>query len=153
MIGKRWLLSGIMAGLAILASVPASAGDIKITIPRHSKLTPVQRLNREGVEAIRQHKYSKAESLFYKAYLLDPDDPFTLNNLGYISEMQGEIDRAQRFYSLAAEQSSDAVIDRSALQRNEPLQCCGPCQPPSLELWCDPGQGFSCGDMVAEIHG
>src|SRR5438270_6984084 len=114
MIGKRWLLSGIMAGLAILASVPASAGDIKITIPRHSKLTPVQRLNREGVEAIRQHKYSKAESLFYKAYLLDPDDPFTLNNLGYISEMQGDIDRAQRFYSLAAEQSSDAVIDRAS---------------------------------------
>src|SRR5215471_7248006 len=119
MIGKNWLVLGMMAGFAILASAPANAGDIKITIPRHSKLTPVQRLNREGVEALRRHRYSKAESLFYKAYLLDPDDPFTLNNLGYISEMQGNIDRAQRFYSLAAEQSTDAVVDRASAKRVE----------------------------------
>ena len=85
--------------------------DLKITIPRRSKLTPVQRLNREGVEAIRKHKFSKAEQLFYKAYLFDPGDAFTLNNLGYISELQGQIDRAQRFYALAAEQSTEAVVD------------------------------------------
>jgi Flp pilus assembly protein TadD len=97
----------------------AQAGDLKITIPRHSPLTPVQRLNREGVEALRKHNYSKAEQLFYKAYLFDPDDAFTLNNLGYISELQGQIDRAQRFYALAAEQSSDAVIDRASVRRVE----------------------------------
>jgi Flp pilus assembly protein TadD len=97
----------------------AHAGDLKITIPRHSPLTPVQRLNREGVEALRKHNYSKAEQLFYKAYLFDPDDAFTLNNLGYISELQGQIDRAQRFYALAAEQSSDAVIDRASVRRVE----------------------------------
>jgi Flp pilus assembly protein TadD len=76
-------------------------------------------LNREGVEAIRKHNYAKAEQLFYKAYLFDPDDAFTLNNLGYISELQGQIDRAQRFYSLAAEQSSEAVIDRASARRVE----------------------------------
>jgi Flp pilus assembly protein TadD len=95
----------------------AEAGDLKITIPRRSKLTPVQRLNREGVEAVRKHEYSKAEERFYKAYLLDTDDAFTLNNLGYISELQGQIDRAERFYALAAEQSSDAVIDRASTRR------------------------------------
>jgi Flp pilus assembly protein TadD len=79
----------------------------------------VQRLNREGVEAVRKHNYSKAEQLFYKAYLFDPDDPFTLNNLGYISELQGQIDRAQRFYELAAGQSSDAVVDRASARRVE----------------------------------
>ena len=89
----------------------AFAGDIRINIPRRSKLTPVQRLNREGVEAIRKHNYAKAEQLFYKAYLFDPDDAFTLNNLGYISEMQGQLDRAERFYELATEQSSTAVVD------------------------------------------
>lgn len=119
MIGKNWLVIATIGLAAILPSPRANAGDIKITIPRHSKLTPVQRLNREGVEAIRQRKYSKAEGLFYKAYLLDPGDPFTLNNLGYISEMQGEIDRAQRFYSLAAEQATDAVIDRASAKRVE----------------------------------
>jgi Flp pilus assembly protein TadD len=113
----------------------AFAGDIKINIPRRSKLTPVQRLNREGVEAVRKHNYAKAEQLFYKAYLFDPDDAFTLNNLGYISEMQGQLDRAERFYELAAEQSSTAVVDLASTKdmkgrpmkdavavMNEPLQ-------------------------------
>src|SRR6516225_12466958 len=91
----------------------AWASDIKITLPRHSELTPVQRLNREGVEAIRKHQYDKAEGIFYKAYLYDPADPFTLNNLGYISELQGDLERSQKFYGLAAEQASNASIDRS----------------------------------------
>jgi tetratricopeptide (TPR) repeat protein len=118
MLGKRWLLIGFVGIVATgFASRCACAGDLKITIPRRSTLTPVQRLNREGVDAVRKHKYSKAEQLFYKAYLFDPDDAFTLNNLGYISELQGQIDRAQRFYALAAEQSSEAVIDRASMKR------------------------------------
>ncbi|MGC1871510.1 MAG: tetratricopeptide repeat protein [Acidobacteriaceae bacterium] len=87
--------------------------DIRITIPRRSELTPVQRLNREGVDAVRKHDYEKAEALFYKAYLYDAADPFTLNNLGYISELQGKLDRAQKFYKLASEQGSTARIDLS----------------------------------------
>ena len=116
---KRWLVIGFVGMLTGLGSRSAQAGDLKITIPKRSTLTPVQRLNREGVEAIRKHNYAKAEQLFYKAYLFDPDDAFTLNNLGYISELQGQIDRAQRFYSLAAEQSSEAVIDRASARRVE----------------------------------
>ena len=115
MLWKRCILIGLVAIFARLAQ----AGDIKITIPKRSQLTPVQRLNREGVEAIRKHKFSKAEQLFYKAYLFDPDDPFTLNNLGYISELQGQVDRAQRYYALAGEQSSEAVIDRASAKRVE----------------------------------
>lgn len=95
------------------------AGDLRITIPKHSELTPVQRLNREGVEAIRKHQYDKAEAIFYKAYLYDPADPFTLNNLGYTSELQGKLDRALNFYALAAEQGCDADIDRSNAKQLE----------------------------------
>src|SRR5215831_8759182 len=105
---KRWLLAGIITAATVLGSARSYAGDWKINIPRRSKLTPVQRLNREGVEAVRKHNYKKAEQVFYKAYLFDPDDAFTLNNLGYIAELQGQIDRAQQFYAYAAEQSSDA---------------------------------------------
>src|SRR5258708_13598935 len=96
----------------------------KITVPKRSHLTPVQRLNREGVEAIRKHNYEKAETVFYKAYLLDPDDPFTLNNLGYISELKGQVDRAQRFYELAGQLATDAVIDQATAQRvhGQPLK-------------------------------
>ena len=117
---KRLLLVGLV-GFAVAGGglQSAKAGDLKITIPKRSHLTPVQRLNREGVEAVRKHNYSKAEQLFYKAYLFDPDDAFTLNNLGYISELQGQIDRAQRFYALASEQSSEAVIDRASAKRIE----------------------------------
>jgi Flp pilus assembly protein TadD len=94
-------------------SLYASAHDIKIEIPRRSHLTPVQRLNREGVEALRKHDYERAEKIFYRAYLFDPEDPFTLNNLGYISELKGQIDRAHEFYALASQQGSEAVIDRT----------------------------------------
>jgi len=93
----------------------ASAKDLKLTIPRKSDLTPVQRLNREGVDALRKNQYEKARTLFYQAYLYDPDDPFTLNNLGYIAELDGEVGRAQEYYALAAKEPTDAVIDKASM--------------------------------------
>jgi Flp pilus assembly protein TadD len=111
---KARRLVALAAIITALATYDASAGDVlKITIPRHSELTPVQRLNREGVDAVKKQQYERAATLFYKAYLYDPGDPFTLNNLGYISELQGELDRARKFYTLASEQGSNANIDRS----------------------------------------
>ena len=108
---ENWLL--LIVALASLMPA-AHAGDLKITLPRRSRLTPVQRLNQEGVEAVNKHQYEKATELFYKAYLYDPDDPFTLNNLGYIAELDGQVDRAQQFYKLASEQATDAIIARSS---------------------------------------
>ena len=92
---------------------------VAITIPVRGQFTPVQRLNREGVEAVKKRQFDKAESLFYKAYLYDPADPFTLNNLGYIAELKGQIDRAQKFYALASQQGSNANIDLSNVKRLE----------------------------------
>jgi Flp pilus assembly protein TadD len=103
--------------LTIASAQPVWARDgMTITIPRRSQLTPVQRFNREGVEAVKKHDYEKAEALFLKAYLYDPADPFTLNNLGYISELQGQLDRANRFYKLASEQGCSAEIDETNLK-------------------------------------
>lgn len=117
---SKWLLGLVVAVTAgTLCPRNARAGDLTIKIPRRSILTPVQRLNRDGVEAIRKHNFAKAEELFYKAYLFDPQNPFTLNNLGYISELQGQVDRAERFYTLAATQPSDAVVDRASTKRLE----------------------------------
>lgn len=90
------------------------AGDVRIPLPKKSKYTPVQKLNRDGVSAVEKHQYDKAKKLFYKAYLIDPDDPFTLNNLGYLAELEGDTDRAQRFYQLSSEQNSDAVVDKAS---------------------------------------
>jgi Flp pilus assembly protein TadD len=90
------------------------AADLHIKLPKRSKPTPVQQYNRDGVKAIEKRDFKKAKQLFYKAYLLDPNDPFTLNNLGYISELEGDVDRAARFYDLSAENSSEALVDRSS---------------------------------------
>src|SRR5256886_3455253 len=90
------------------------AGDLRITLPKHTNPTPVQALNQQGVNEVRKHHLEKAEKLFYRAYLIDPDDPFTLNNLGYISELEGNVERAQRYYQLAARQNSETTIDRAS---------------------------------------
>ncbi len=104
----------LAAIFVVLAADAAWAGDLRISIPKRSEMTPVQKLNRDGVEAVRKRQYRKAENLFYKAYLFDPDDPFTLNNLGYISEIEGQVDRAAKFYALASQQAGDAVIDQAS---------------------------------------
>jgi Flp pilus assembly protein TadD len=116
----------LMAVIALtsLSAAPASAKDVTVTIPLRSKLSPVQRLNREGVEAVKKHQFAKAEALFYKAYLYDPADPFTLNNLGFVSEFEGQLEQAHKFYQLAAEQSCDAHIDKSSIGslENKPMR-------------------------------
>ncbi len=125
-LNRRIIFVLVMTAGAMLGSRFAQGEDrkISISIPKRSKLTPVQRLNREGVEALQKRKYQRAEQLFYKAYLYDPADAFTLNNLGYISELKGDIDRAEKFYQLAADQSSEAVVDLASSRqaRGKPMK-------------------------------
>jgi len=102
---------------ALLLCGHGFGGDLRITLPKRSKPTPVQQLNREGVAAIEKHHFDKARTLFYKAYLIDPDDPFTLNNLGYISELEGKVEAATKYYNLASALATQAVIDRATSDR------------------------------------
>ncbi len=121
------LAGGVL--LALLLSVTSTqAADLHINIPKHTKPTPVQRLNQEGVQALAKNDTARAKRAFYHAYLLDPDDPFTLNNLGYVAELDGEIDKAQKFYDLSAANTSNAVIALSsnpALKGKEVSQVAG----------------------------
>lgn len=118
MLTRQFKLMAVIALVAGIASQAAWAADtIIIKVPRHTQWSYVQRLNREGVIAVQKHNYSKAADFFYKAYLYDPADPFTLNNLGYISELQGQSDRAGKFYKLAAEQGCTANVDLSNVKR------------------------------------
>ncbi len=123
MMAERWVT---VVAIVLVGTAHAgwSEDTLRITIPGRSEFTVVQRLNREGVDAVKKQQIEKAARLFYKAYLFDPADPFTLNNLGYISELQGNLDRARRFYSLAAEQGCKADIDRSNAKQLEgkPMQ-------------------------------
>src|SRR5579859_5994917 len=109
----RYVLAPSMLAVSLFCGVSASAQQVRIPLPKKSKFTPVQQLNRDGVAALKKHDIGKAKRLFYKAYLIDPNDPFTLNNLGYVSELEGSLDRAQRYYDQARANTSEAVIDRS----------------------------------------
>ena len=88
----------------------SNASDLKVPLPGKSEATPVQKLNREGVQELKRRHVDRAKRYFYRAYLLDPNDPFTLNNLGYVSELEGDADRALRYYELSTQSGSEAVI-------------------------------------------
>jgi Flp pilus assembly protein TadD len=110
----RYVLAlSLFCGSMLCGSVVAGAQQLRIPLPKKSKFTPVQALNRDGVAALKKNDIGKAKRLFYKAYLIDPNDPFTLNNLGYVSELEGSLDRAQRYYDQARANTSEAVIDKS----------------------------------------
>jgi Flp pilus assembly protein TadD len=109
----------LVLAFACLSAPPASSQEVRVPLPKKSKYTPVQQLNRDGVKALEKHDVAKAKHLFYKAYLLDPNDPFTLNNLGYISEIEGDLDRARRYYDEAQANTAEAVIDRSTERKLE----------------------------------
>ncbi len=115
---RSFLLPIVTLIAACLLAQPLLGQGLRVTIPKRTEATPVQKLNRDGVKEIQKHHLEKAERLFYKAYLMDPDDPFTLNNLGYISELQGKIERAQRYYELAAkENNSETVIAEASARK------------------------------------
>ena len=105
--------------LLVVQTLTGEDHTLRIPLPKKSKYTPVQQLNRDGVQALKKHDVNKAKRLFYKAYLIDPNDPFTLNNLGYVAELEGDSDRAERFYDQAQANTSDAVIERSTAKEDE----------------------------------
>lgn len=113
---KKHLFSAILLGSFVLP-LSLQAGDLRISLPKRSKPTPVQQLNQDGVRAVKKGQIDKAQKLFYRAYLLDPDDPYTLNNLGYIAELQGNAERAEKFYELASRQGSESVIADASVSK------------------------------------
>ena len=61
----------------------------------------VGRLNLQGVLAINRNDRKEAAEDFLRAYQIDPSNAFALNNLGYLSEMYGDLETAQIFYDRA----------------------------------------------------
>ena len=107
-------IPGLLAMQLLAGTSPGFAGNLQVPLPQRSVSTPSQKLNRDGVAQLKHGHREKAKRLFYRAYLLDPEDPFTLNNLGYVAELEGDADRALRYYALAARDHTDAVIDESS---------------------------------------
>jgi Flp pilus assembly protein TadD len=54
-----------------------------------------------GVFAVNQNDWATAREDFLHAYSLDPNSAFTLNNRGYVSERDGDLESAQFYYEKA----------------------------------------------------
>jgi tetratricopeptide (TPR) repeat protein len=61
----------------------------------------VARLNLRGVSAINRNERDSARAYFEQAYKLDPNNAFTLNNMGYLAEMDGDQETASFYYEKA----------------------------------------------------
>ena len=72
--------------------------------------TRVARLNLQGVSALNRNDRRSARDYFQQAYKLDPKNAFTLNNMGYLSELDGDRETAQFYYDKA--QSANRANDR-----------------------------------------
>jgi tetratricopeptide (TPR) repeat protein len=59
------------------------------------------RLNAQGVFALNHNNPQDARTAFEQAYKLDPQNSFALNNMGYVSEMNGDQETASEFYAAA----------------------------------------------------
>jgi Flp pilus assembly protein TadD len=61
----------------------------------------VARFNLRGVSALNRNDRKLARQYFQQAYKLDPENAFTLNNMGYVSELDGDRETADWFYAKA----------------------------------------------------
>jgi Flp pilus assembly protein TadD len=78
----------------------------------------VARLNLQGVSALNRNDSQAARGFFEQAYRLDPRNAFTLNNMGYVAEMDGDHETADQFYA-AAREARDANARVTLANRHE----------------------------------
>ena len=64
-----------------------------------------------GVMALNQNDWQTARQDFLYAYRLDPSNAFSLNNRGYVAELDGDLESAQFFYEKAQKAgTSEATV-------------------------------------------
>jgi Flp pilus assembly protein TadD len=80
----------------------------------------VARLNLRGVSALNRNQSAEARQYFQQAYQLDPGNAFTLNNMGYLSELDGDRETADYYYAKAREANRSS--GRVALATRKNLQ-------------------------------
>lgn len=79
----------------------------------------VAELNLRGVSAVNRNDLRAANVDFRKAYTLNPNDAFTLNNIGYVAELEGDRETAQFFYDRARQAGGASATVGVATRRTE----------------------------------
>jgi len=86
--------------------------------------TEAMALTYRGVAAVNRNDWETAKKDFLEAYRLDPNDAFTLNNAGYLSERNGDVETAQFFYTRARQAGSASArvgLATRSLAEGQPL--------------------------------
>ena len=90
------------AGKPVSAMADASAKRLEKRLrDRGGAETQAAMLSMHGVFAVNQNNSSIAMADFMRAYALDPESAFSLNNRGYVAEREGDLESAQFFYEKA----------------------------------------------------
>ncbi|HUS19057.1 MAG TPA: tetratricopeptide repeat protein, partial [Terriglobales bacterium] len=78
----------------------------------HNETGPLQvnRLNVEAISLLQKDRAIEAEGVLLKALDLQPNNAFTLNNLGFAREKQGELESALSYYVRAANAGSEESV-------------------------------------------
>jgi tetratricopeptide (TPR) repeat protein len=103
-------ISEVAAGNAVAMSEQIARGE--------GMEAATARLNLRGVAALNDNHPSAAREFFLQAYQRDPSNAFTLNNLGYVSEMAGDQESAEMYYE-AARSGRDANAKVSYATRRD----------------------------------
>ncbi len=74
-------------------------------------------MNFLGVFAINRNDRAGARKYFEQAVALDPNDAFALNNMGYLSEMDGDRETADLYYQRAVTAERSAARVTAATRR------------------------------------
>ena len=90
-------------GKSVSDMAAASAARLERLIQNKTPdYTQAAMFDRRGVTAVNQNDWATARREFLRAYSLDPSSAFSLNNRGYVAEMDGDLETAQFFYEKAA---------------------------------------------------
>src|SRR4029077_7796393 len=66
----------------------------------------VNELNSEALGLLNRDRAPEADVVLQQALKIDPKNPFTLKNMGYAKEKEGEIEEAIRYYARSAARGS-----------------------------------------------
>jgi len=96
--------------VSAMAALSAKRLDQRIRDMGNAEVTSAL-FTMRGVYAANQNDWLAAKQDFLHAYSLDPTSAFSLNNRGFVAEMEGDLETAQFFYDKARKAgNSDARV-------------------------------------------
>jgi hypothetical protein len=81
--------------------------------------TPTQDQLADGIKAYREGNVQKFIQMTKKAYEMDPKDPYVINDMGVVYELEGNKTAAMANYKEAAQKAGDRTIRYSQVDKEQ----------------------------------